>query len=81
MKLSDEANDALQNRLTRTTPPMDVAVAEELLLEAKEIMDRLGVKFFLRQGTCLGAVRDNAFISWDDELDLGVVVGLHGFSE
>ena len=48
MKLSDESNDALQDRLTRTTLPMEVAVAENLLLEAKEIMDRIGVKFFLR---------------------------------
>ena len=81
MDSSDAANDALQDRLTRTTPAMDVAVAEKLLLEAKEIMDRLGVQFFLRQGTCLGAVRDHAFIPWDDDLDLGVVVGLNGFTE
>lgn len=81
MDLSDAANDAIQDRLTRTTPPMDVDVARMLLLEAKEIMDRLGVQFFLRQGTCLGAVRDNAFIPWDDDLDLGVVVGLNGFTE
>ena len=81
MNSSDAANDALQDRLTRTTPAMDVAVAEKLLLETKVIMDRLGVQFFLRQGTCLGAVRDHAFIPWDDDLDLGVVVGLNGFTE
>ena len=81
MSLSDATNDAVQDRLTRTTPPMDVGVATKLLLEAREIMDRLGVQFFLRQGTCLGAVRDSAFIPWDDDLDLGVVVGLNGFTE
>lgn len=81
MSMSDAANDAVQNRLTRTTPPMDADIAKNLLLEAKEIMDRLGVQFFLRQGTCLGAVRDNSFIPWDDDLDLGIVVGHNGFTE
>ena len=81
MESTDRANADTQDRLTRTTPPMDMAVAERLLLEAKEIMDRLGVKFFLRQGTCLGAVRDNAFIPWDDDLDLGVILEPNGFTQ
>ena len=81
MKSSGSTNAEIQDRLTRTTPPMDVAIAEKLLLEVKEIMDRLGVQFFLRQGTCLGAIRDNAFIPWDDDLDLGVILGVNGFAE
>ena len=74
-------SDAVMDRLTRTIPPMDVGVAESLLLEAKRIMDEQGVVFFLRQGTCLGAIRDGAFIPWDDDLDIGSIFGLHGFKK
>ena len=81
MKPSDRANAEARDRLTKTTPPMDVDAAERLLLEVKEVMDRLGVRFFLRQGTCLGAVRENAFIPWDDDIDLGVILEPDGFTE
>jgi hypothetical protein len=81
VKSTDGTNAGIQDRLTRTTPPMDVAIAEKVLLEVKAVMDRLGVQFFLRQGTCLGAIRDNAFISWDDDLDVGVILGVNSFTE
>ena len=54
----DAAGRAEIDQLMKTIPPMDATVAAELLREAKEVFDELGVVFFLRQGTCLGAVRD-----------------------
>ena len=81
MELSDAENAALMDELERAIPPMDVRDGEKLLLEAKEVFDEHGIVFFLRQGTCLGAVRDQALIPWDDDLDLGSIIDMHGFSE
>ena len=64
MSECDAAGRAEIDQLMRTIPPMDATVAATLLREAKEVFDELGVVFFLRQGTCLGAVRDGAFIPW-----------------
>lgn len=78
---SDAENAALMEHLERTIPPMNLGDAEKLLLEVKQIFDEQSVIFFLRQGTCLGAVRDHALIAWDDDLDTGSIFGLHGFTE
>ncbi len=79
---NDQLSDAeLMQHIERTIPPMDIENAGRLLAEAKQIFDDHNVVFFLRQGTCLGAVRDHALIPWDDDLDLGSIIGLHGFTE
>ncbi len=78
---SDAENAALMQQIERSIPPMDIANGGRLLAEAKHIFDTLGIVFFLRQGTCLGAVRDQALIPWDDDLDLGSIIGLHNFCE
>ena len=60
---------------------MDIQNAEKILLEIKELMDELDVIFFLRHGTCLGAVRDKQLIPWDDDLDIGSIIGRNGLDE
>ncbi len=62
-------------------PPMDPAAGERALKEAKGILDPLGVVFLLSSGTCLGAIRDNAFIPWDDDIDLISIIGSNGLTD
>lgn len=42
------------------------------LVDAKRILNNLGIKFWLEAGTCLGAIRDKGFISYDKDMDIGV---------
>ncbi len=74
-------DEAELDRVLGSLDPIDVLAAGRILKEIKQVMDQAGVPFFLRQGTCLGAIRDNALIPWDDDIDVGSVFGLHVFAE
>lgn len=50
---------------------MDEKIAINLLREVKDILDELGIQFWLESGVLLGAVREGRFIGWDYDIDLG----------
>lgn len=42
----------------------------ELLKELERVCNIIGVRYYLASGTCLGAVRHQGFIPWDDDIDI-----------
>ena len=75
MTLGNGSDQESLEYTNKYNPPMDLAAAESNLKEVKQILDQLGVVFLLGSGSCLGATRDNAFIPWDDDIDLLSVMG------
>ncbi len=78
--MSVEDNEMLDEWL-ESEEPIDRGSAIKALKEVKHILDSFGVSFFLRQGTCLGAIRDNDLLLWDDDVDIGSIIGFHGVTE
>jgi hypothetical protein len=57
-----------------TRPPFDLEMRKRNLLEVKEVLDSVGLKFWLTNGTALAAYRDQDWIPWDDDVDLDVMM-------
>lgn len=47
--------------------------AKSVLIELKTIFDQLNVKFWLRRGVLLGAVRESRFIPYDHDIDISIM--------
>lgn len=77
--LTGSDRDSIEYSL-KYNPPMDPVAAERILKEAKSILHGHGVVFLMQSGSCLGAVRDKAFIPWDDDMDIASVIGINGLS-
>ena len=45
---------------------------EKDLLDIKRVLDEYDLKVWLIFGTLLGAVRDNDFLEWDDNINMAV---------
>ncbi len=81
MATSSGSDEAALEYTWKYNPPMDPTEAARNLKEVKQVLDQLKVVFLLESGTCLGAVRDHAFIPWDDDVDLLAVIGRNGLTE
>lgn len=46
----------------------------EVFIEVKKICDKHNIRYFAIGGTCIGAVRHNGFIPWDDDLDIAIPI-------
>lgn len=51
---------------------MDKKIALENLKDIRDVLNELGIRYFLIDGTLLGLIRDNDFIRFDLDTDIGV---------
>lgn len=58
--MSDINHSELQNKIL------------EIFIEARKIFERHKLRYFAIGGTCLGAVRHQGFIPWDDDIDIAM---------
>ena len=47
-------------------------IALDVLIYLDKVCSKYGLKYFIVDGTLLGAVRHKGFIPWDDDIDVGM---------
>lgn len=57
----------------KNKPPFSQKLRKKLFIEVYIFLQKLNVKAWITGGTLLGAVRDNDFIEWDDDIDLDLL--------
>ena len=65
-------NKYVNVRVGMPNKKFDLAGRTSNLKEVKQVLDDVGLKFWLTNGTALAAHRDHDWIPWDDDVDLDV---------
>lgn len=60
----------IQESLCKEKDEYSIYAKREMLFFVKKILDDVGVKFWLSNGTALGMIREGEFIKWDDDIDI-----------
>jgi len=61
-------------KLLNTYPNFDFKTRFEIMKNFKSITEKAGISLYLANGVLLGAVREKDFISWDDDVDMDVLI-------
>ena len=60
--------------LLNSYPHYDFEIRADIMTKVKDVVENEGIQLFLANGALLGAVRENDFIPWDDDVDMDVLV-------